>query len=74
MQKSRGPKKPINWFPILIVAVPLLWGLSIWLRDSALAFIALAMSVYLVLDAREFIHRKRAARADSKAVKPRGRQ
>ncbi len=72
MKKSAASKKPINWFPILAVVVPCLWGLSVWFRDWPLAVIAAFMSVYLILDAWNLVSRKRAAPEDTKSSKHKG--
>ena len=67
MKKSKALKPPINWFPVLVVAVPCLWGLSFWLRDWPLAVITAFMSVYLVLEAWNLVKVKRAARKEPKS-------
>lgn len=66
MKESKTLKRPITWFPFLVVVVPCLWGLSFWLADWPLAAIAAAMSVYLLLDAWHLVGIKRAAQKDPK--------
>jgi hypothetical protein len=62
-------KHSINWFPILLVVVPCLWGLCVWLRDWPLAVITALISVYLVQDACNLVRRKRAAQKESKLLR-----
>jgi hypothetical protein len=69
MKKSTASKHSINWFPILLVVVPCLWGLCIWLRDWPLAVITALMSVYLAQDAWNLFRTKRAAQKESKLSK-----
>jgi len=69
MKKSTALKKPIGWFPILVVVVPCLWGLCFWLRDWPLAVITALISVYLVQDVWDLIRTKRAAWKESKLLK-----
>ena len=69
MKMSTASKHPINWFPILLVVVPCLWGLCFWLRDWPLAVITAFISVYLVQDAWNLIRTRRAARKESKLLK-----
>jgi hypothetical protein len=66
MKNSTGLKHSINWFPILLVVVPSLWGLCFWLRDWPLAVITALISVYLVQDAWNLVKTKRAAQKESK--------
>ncbi len=66
MKTSKALKQLGGWFPVLVLAVPCLWGLSLWLRDWPLAVIAAFMSVYLVLDALNLVKMKKAARKESK--------
>ena len=66
MKKHTASKHSINWFPILLVVVPCLWGLVFWLRDWPLGVIAAFMSVYLVLDALNLVKMRKAARKESK--------
>jgi hypothetical protein len=72
MKQPFTSKKPIDWFPILAVLVPCLWGLSLWLRDWPLATITAAMTVYLVVDAWSLFSKKKATRKDSKLSTPKG--
>jgi hypothetical protein len=65
MRKSTASKHSIDWFPILLVVVPCLWGLCFWLRDWPLAVITALMSVFLVRDAWNVVKTKRAARKES---------
>jgi hypothetical protein len=69
MKKSTASKHSIDWFPILVVVVPCLWGLCFWLRDWPLAVITALISVYLVRDAWNLVSTKRAARKESKLLK-----
>ena len=69
MKENRRAKHPINWFPILLVAVPCLWGLCLWLRDWPLAVITALISVYLVQDVWNLVRTKRAAQKESKLLK-----
>ncbi len=69
MKKSPALKHSINWFPILLVVVPCLWGLCFWLRDWPLAVITALMSVFLVQDARNLVRTKRADQKESKLLK-----
>ena len=69
MKKSTTLKHSINWFPILLVVVPCLWGLCFWLRDWPLAVITALMSVFLVHDARNLVRTKRADQKESKILK-----
>jgi hypothetical protein len=66
MKKNAASKHSIDWFPILLVVVPSLWGLCLWLRDWPLAVITALISVYLVQDAWNLVRIKRAARKESK--------
>ena len=69
MKKNTASKHSINWFPILLVVVPCLWGLCFWLRDWPLAVITALMSVFLVHDAWNLVRTKRAAQKESKLLK-----
>ena len=69
MKTSMALKHAINWFPILLVVVPCLWGLCVWLRDWPLAVITALISVYLVQDAWNLVRRKRAAHKESKLLR-----
>jgi hypothetical protein len=69
MKKSTALKHSIDWFPILLVVVPCLWGLCFWLRDWPLAVITALISVYLVQDAWNLVRTKRAAHKESKLSK-----
>jgi hypothetical protein len=69
MKKSTASKHAIDWFPILLVVVPCLWGLCFWLRDWPLAVITTLMSVYLVHDAWNLVRTKQAARKESQLLK-----
>jgi heme O synthase-like polyprenyltransferase len=69
MKKSTALKRPIGWFPILVVVVPCLWGLCFWVRDWPLAVITALISVYLVVDAWNLVRTKRAAQEESKPLK-----
>ena len=69
MKTSTASKHSINWFPILLVVVPCLWGLCIWLRDWPLAVITALISVYLVQDAWNLVKRKRVAQKESKLLR-----
>jgi hypothetical protein len=69
MKKSTALKHSIDWFPILLVVVPCLWGLCFWLRDWPLAVITALMSVYLVQDAWNLVRIKRAAQKELKLMK-----
>ena len=68
MKQSTALKHSINWFPILLVVVPCLWGLCFWVRDWPLAVIAAFMSVYLVLDVWNLVRMKRAAQKEPEAI------
>ena len=72
MKKNTASKHSINWFPILLVVVPCLWGLCFWLRDWPLAVITALISVYLVVDAWKLVETKRAAQKESKLLKKKG--
>ncbi len=52
---------------MLVFTVPTLWGLSFWYRDWPSGAIAAAMSVYLVLEARNLVQARRAARKGPKS-------
>ena len=65
MKESTTLKHAIDWFPILLVVVPCLWGLCFWLRDWPLAVITALISVYLVQDAWNLFRTKRATRKES---------
>jgi heme O synthase-like polyprenyltransferase len=69
MKTSTASKHSINWFPILLVVVPCLWGMCFWLRDWPLAVITALISVYLVQDAWNLVKRKRAAQKESKLLR-----
>ena len=69
MKKSTASKHSIDWFPILVVVVPCLWGLCFWLRDWPLAVITALISVYLVRDAWNLVSTRRAAQKESKLLK-----
>ena len=69
MKTSTASKHSINWFPILLVVVPCLWGMCFWLRDWPLAVITALISVYLVQDAWNLVKRKRAAQKESKLIR-----
>jgi hypothetical protein len=69
MKKSTPLKHAIDWFPILLVVVPCLWGLCFWLQDWPLAVITALISVYLVQDAWNLVRTKRAARKESKLLR-----
>jgi hypothetical protein len=69
MKKNTASKHSINWFPILLVVVPCLWGLCFWLRDWPLAVITALMSVFLAHDAWNLVRTKRAAQKESKLLK-----
>jgi len=62
LRKSPALKQSLGWFPVLVVVVPCLWGLSFWFWDWPLAVIAALLSVYLVLDGWKLVRTKRAAR------------
>jgi hypothetical protein len=62
-------KHSIDWFPILLIVVPCLWGLCIWLRDWPLAVITALISLYLVVDVWNLVGRRRAAQKESKLSK-----
>jgi hypothetical protein len=68
MKTSMAFKHSINWFPILLVVVPCLWGLCVWLWDWPLAVITALISVYLVQDAWNLVKRKRAAQMESRLL------
>lgn len=72
MKKSTASKHSIDWFPILAVVVPCLWGLCIWLWDWPLAVITALISVYLVLDIWNLVKTKQAARKESRLLKDKG--
>ena len=69
MKKSTALKHSIDWFPILLVVVPCLWGLCFWFRDWPLAVITSLISVYLVVDAWKLVETKRTAQKESKLLK-----
>ena len=69
MKKNTASKHSIDWFPILLVVVPCLWGLCFWLRDWPLAVITAFISVFLVQDVWSLIRTKRAAQKESKLLK-----
>jgi hypothetical protein len=69
MKKKPAVKHSIDWFPILLVVVPVLWGLCLWVRDWPLAVITALISVYLVQDAWNLVKRKQAARKESKLLR-----
>jgi hypothetical protein len=69
MKNSMALNHSINWFPILLVVVPCLWGLCFWLRDWPLAVITALISVYLVQDAWNLVKTKRAAQKESKRLR-----
>lgn len=60
--KSTALKQSLGWFPVLVVVVPCLWGLSWWFWDWPLAVIAGLLSVYLVLDGWKLVRTRRVAR------------
>jgi hypothetical protein len=72
MKKSTPSKKPIGWFPVLVVVVPCLWGLCFWFWDWPLAVITALISVYLVLDICDLVRTKRAAQKESKLLEKDG--
>ncbi len=72
MKKNTASKHSIDWFPILLVVVPCLWGLCFWLRDWPLAVITAFISVYLVQDAWNLARTKRAAQKEPKFLKEKG--
>ena len=59
-------KLPKSWFPVLAIVVPCLWAMCWWYRDWPLAVITALMSIYLALDIRNLVRKKRAARKQSK--------
>ena len=69
MKTNTASKHSINWFPILLVVVPCLWGLCFWLRDWPFAVLTAFISVYLVQDAWNLVRAKMAARKESKLLK-----
>ena len=72
MKKSMALKHSINWFPILLVVVPCLWGLCFWYWDWPLAVITSLISVYLVVDAWNLVRKKRAVQKEPKPLKKEG--
>ena len=69
MKKNTASKHSINWFRILLIVVPCLWGLCFWVRDWPLAVITAFISVFLVQDAWILVRTKRAAQKESKLLK-----